>query len=64
MTELKRKSLRDSKTARWFILGLVSFTMMCMYYLTDAMAPLQERLQAGLAWTASDYGFFKKKGLH
>jgi len=58
MTELNRKSLRDSKTARWFILGLVSFTMMCMYYLTDAMAPLQERLQAGLAWTASDYGFF------
>ncbi len=58
MTELIRKSLRDSKTARWFILGLVSFTMMCMYYLTDAMAPLQERLQANLSWTASDYGFF------
>ena len=58
MTESTRKSLRDSKTARWFILGLVSFTMMCMYYLTDAMAPLQERLQAGLAWSASDYGFF------
>ena len=58
MTELNRKSLRDSKTARWFILGLVSFTMMCMYYLTDAMAPLQERLQANLSWTASDYGFF------
>ena len=58
MAELTRKSLRDSKTARWFILGLVSFTMMCMYYLTDAMAPLQERLQANLSWTASDYGFF------
>ncbi len=40
------------------MLVLVSFTMMCMYYLTDAMAPLQERLQANLAWTASDYGFF------
>ncbi len=57
MQEIK-KSLRDSKSARWFMLGLVSFTMMCMYYLTDAMAPLQERLQAGLNWTASDYGFF------
>ena len=58
MTEIARSSLRDSKSARWFMLILVSFTMMCMYYLTDAMAPLQERLQAKLAWTASDYGFF------
>jgi len=57
MQELK-KSLRESKTARWTVLVLVSFTMMCMYYLTDAMAPLQERLQATLAWSASDYGFF------
>ncbi|MEI7527120.1 MAG: MFS transporter, partial [Mariniphaga sp.] len=57
MQELK-KSLRDSKSARWLMLGLVSFTMMCMYYLTDAMAPLQERLQAGLSWSASDYGLF------
>lgn len=40
------------------MLGLVSFTMMCMYYLTDAMAPLQERLQGTLSWSASDYGFF------
>jgi nitrate/nitrite transporter NarK len=54
----QKKSLRDSKSARWLMLGLVSFTMMCMYYLTDAMAPLQERLQSGLSWTASDYGFF------
>ncbi|HAH25363.1 MAG TPA: oxalate:formate antiporter [Prolixibacteraceae bacterium] len=51
-------SLRESKSARWFVLILVSFTMMCMYYLTDAMAPLQERLQANLSWTASDYGLF------
>jgi nitrate/nitrite transporter NarK len=29
-----------------------------MYYLTDAMAPLEERLQANLSWSGSDYGFF------
>ena len=58
MAENLRKSLRDSKSARWLMLVLVSFTMMCMYYLTDAMAPLQERLQGTLAWSASDYGFF------
>jgi len=58
MAGITKSSLRDSKSARWFMLILVSFTMMCMYYLTDAMAPLQERLQAKLAWSASDYGFF------
>jgi MFS family permease len=52
------KSLRESKSARWIMLFLVSFTMMCMYYLTDAMAPLQEKLQGSLSWTASDYGLF------
>jgi nitrate/nitrite transporter NarK len=57
MQELKQ-SLCDSKSARWIMLGLVSFTMICMYYLTDAMAPLQERLQGALSWSASDYGFF------
>jgi nitrate/nitrite transporter NarK len=57
MNEIKA-TLRDSKTARWMVLILVSFTMMCAYYLTDAMAPLQERLQGTLSWSASDYGFF------
>lgn len=57
MTTLK-SSLRESSTARWVVLILVSFTMMCMYYLTDAMAPLQESLQGKLSWSASDYGLF------
>jgi MFS family permease len=56
--EKMRKSLRDSKSARWFVLILVSFTMMCMYYLTDAMAPLQQNLQTNLHWSATDYGLF------
>ncbi len=57
MTAIK-SSLRESSTARWVVLILVSFTMMCMYYLTDAMAPLQESLQGQLSWSASDYGLF------
>jgi nitrate/nitrite transporter NarK len=51
-------TLRDARGMRWIILALVSFTMLCAYYLTDAMAPLQERLQATLNWSGSDYGFF------
>ena len=58
MTEKVSSSLRDSSTARWVVLILVSFTMMCMYYLTDAMAPLQQQLQSNLHWSATDYGFF------
>src|ERR1035437_3119793 len=58
MTEKVSSSLRESSTARWVVLILVSFTMMCMYYLTDAMAPLQQKLQSNLHWSATDYGFF------
>ncbi|MEI8272249.1 MAG: MFS transporter [Paludibacter sp.] len=58
MTEKISSSLRESKTARWTVLVLVSFTMMCMYYLTDAMAPLQQDLQSNLHWSATDYGLF------
>jgi len=58
MTEKISSSLRESKSARWTVLVLVSFTMMCMYYLTDAMAPLQQNLQSNLHWSATDYGLF------
>jgi nitrate/nitrite transporter NarK len=57
MTEL-RTSLRDKRGFRWLILGLVSITMLWFYYLTDALAPLQARLEIALAWNASDYGFY------
>ena len=53
-----RKTLRDAKGMRWLVLILVSFTMMCMYYLTDAMAPLQQYLQTDLHWSATEYGLF------
>jgi MFS family permease len=58
MVEKIRKSLRDSKTARWFALGVVSFTMLCGYYLTDIMAPLKGLLEQQLTWDSAEYGFF------
>lgn len=57
MQEL-RKSLRDSKIARWTALGVVAFTMLCGYYLTDVMAPLKGLLEGQLHWDSSEYGFF------
>ena len=51
-------TLKDSKSKRWIVLALVSVTMLCGYYLTDAMAPLETRLEIALSWNASDYGFY------
>ncbi|MCX6254122.1 MAG: MFS transporter [Bacteroidia bacterium] len=51
-------TLRDSKVARWTALAVVSFTMLCGYYLTDIMAPLKPMLEKELLWNSAEYGFF------
>ena len=56
--ETIRKTLRDSKSARWMALAVVSFTMLCGYYLTDVMAPLKPLLEKELLWNSAEYGFF------
>ena len=62
MTEIYKK-LNDSPAARWTALLIVSFTMMCGYFITDVMAPLEDLLtkspaEGGLGWTSDEYGFF------
>ena len=44
MTEQLRRKLSDSKAMRWTALIIVSFTMMCGYFLTDVMSPLKNLL--------------------
>src|SRR4030043_2416089 len=56
--ETIRKTLRDSKTARWFALAMISFSMLCGYYLTDVMAPLKPLLEKELLWNSTEFGFF------
>lgn len=56
--ETIKNTLRDSKTARWVALAIVSFTMLCGYYLTDVMAPLKPMLEKELLWNSTEYGFF------
>lgn len=58
MVENLRKSLRDSAAARWSALLIVSFTMMCGYFLTDIMAPLAGLLEGQLGWSRVEYGTF------
>ena len=50
--------MSDSAAARWTALAIVSFTMMCGYFITDVMAPLEDMLVNDLGWTSSQYGFF------
>ena len=52
-----RQTLRDSAAARWAALFIVSFTMLCGYYLTDVMAPLKGLIEGQLSWSSSEYGF-------
>ncbi|GHU14548.1 MFS transporter [Betaproteobacteria bacterium] len=58
MTELLRRKLSDLKAARWIALAVVSFTMMCGYFITDVMAPLEDLLMRTYGWSSSEYGFF------
>ena len=58
MTENMQRSLRDSATARWTALLVVSFTMFAGYWLADLMAPLQDMLQRQLGWSSTDYGWY------
>ncbi|MDR2653000.1 MAG: MFS transporter [Prevotellaceae bacterium] len=58
-----QKRISESKTARWLVLALVAFTMLCGYFITDMMAPLQDLLQSpvkdgGLGWSGDEYGTF------
>lgn len=58
MKEAVQRSLRESVAARWTALCIVSFTMLCGYYVCDVMSPLKPMIEQQLGWTSSEYGFF------
>lgn len=63
MVEKIHQTLRDSKAARWSALVVVAFTMLCGYFMTDVMAPLEDLLmknttEGGLGWSGTEYGVF------
>lgn len=58
MTELLKQKLNDSAVARWSVLAIVSLTMMCGYFLTDAMSPLMTMLEEEMSWTSKEFGIF------
>ncbi|MCF8369443.1 MAG: MFS transporter [Bacteroidales bacterium] len=58
MTEAIKKSLRDSKGARWGALAVVSFTMMTGYYINYVISPLKPLLEEHLNWSSQDFGIW------
>jgi len=58
MTEKIRQSLRDSATARWTALFVVSFTMFGAYFFNYALSPVKPMLESVLGWDSADFGFY------
>lgn len=58
MSDAILKSLRDSKTARWGALAVVSFTMMTGYYINYVISPLKPLLEEHMNWTSTDFGMW------
>lgn len=56
MTETIRQTLRESKTARWIALALISITMFFAYFFVDVVAPLQKLLETDYKWTPEVFG--------
>ena len=53
-----KSTLRDSKTARWSALAIISITMFAGYFLTDVMSPLKPMLETEFGWSSTSYGIF------
>lgn len=57
MVEKIQKSLRESKSARWLTLIIVSFAMLTAYLFMEIISPLQTTIQSAYGWNNSDWGF-------
>jgi MFS family permease len=60
MTEIIQKSLRESKTARWIALLLVSLSLLTGYFFADVMSPLKTMLVENpqLGWDSEGFGIY------
>ena len=57
MTEAIKKSLRDSKTARWVVLIIVSFAMLTAYMFMEILSPIKTMIQNAYGWDNSEWGY-------
>ncbi|MDA3905593.1 MAG: MFS transporter [Bacteroidales bacterium] len=58
MTEIIKKSLRDSTKARWIALILASFSIFGAYYFNYALSSIKPMLESILGWNSEDFGTY------
>ncbi len=51
-----KQTLRESAAARWFVLILVSVTMLIAYTFMEILSPLQTLIQSTYGWSGTDWG--------
>ncbi len=56
MTKEIKQTLRDSTSARWTALVILSFTMFAGYMFTEVISPLKPILERAYGWDSADYG--------
>ena len=56
MTKEIKQTLRDSTSARWTALVILSFTMFAGYMFTEVVSPLKPILERAYGWDSADYG--------
>ena len=56
MTTKIHSTLRESSTARWIALILISTTMFFAYMFVDVLAPLQDILETSIGWSPTVFG--------
>ncbi len=58
MTEKIQKSLKESATARWIALLLLSFAMFCAYIFMDILSPIKDLLETTRGWDSDAFGTY------
>ncbi len=53
-----KKSLRESKSARWTALVVVSLSMFGAYFFNYAMSPVKPMLESMFGWNSADFGLY------
>ncbi len=56
MTEIVKKTLRDSAGARWLVLLLLAFAMFCSYIFMDILSPIKDLMQSERSWDSTAFG--------
>ena len=56
MTQVIKKSLRDSAAMRWTALLLLALAMFCSYIFMDILSPIKDLMQETRGWDSSAFG--------